>query len=251
MYLIFHSRKYVWRILALLTPREQPQQMSVEWMNSSPVKSTSRCQKNHSQMLLSLLHFLFSKLQRPHFTQSPHLSFMVLCDLASTLIFKLYHLLTASLGLPPTVLDVRLLRDSWKEVQAKSCHFLTCSHLLIPPASRELVHKLPTRDLCNPMVSGLRPLLWSCAGGASTSQLALILLLCCNVSCARGYGCAYVFSCSQIWQMLWDDLKIFWIPDRAWHSVMHIECYELNCVSAKSLCWSPNIKHLKHDHVWK
>ena len=122
---------------------------------------------------------------------------------------------------------------------------------LIPPASRELVHQLPTRDWCNPTVSGLKPLLWSRTGGASTSQLALILLLCCNVSTALGYGCAYVFSCSQIWQMLWDDLKIFWIPDRAWHSVMHVECYGLNCVLAKSLCWSPNIKHLKHDHVWK
>lgn len=174
------------------------------------------------------------KLQRSHFTQSPHLSFMVLCNLLQLWFSSLTTCSTASLGLPPTALDVQLLTDSWKEVQAKSRCFLTCLATDLSCASawsllasRELVHKLPTLWVVQPTrwVSHTAPL--SCARGTSTSRLVFTLLLCRNISCALGYGYAYVLSCSQVWQMLWDLPQNILNSQQSSYSVMYIECYEL------------------------
>lgn len=94
------------------------------------MKSTYPCQENLSQMMLSLLHFLLPKSQRPRFTWSPHLSFVVLCSLASALIFSLYYPLAAPLGEHPAGLDRRLLPGPGEEAHTQGCRFLPCSHLL-------------------------------------------------------------------------------------------------------------------------
>lgn len=197
-------------------------------------------------MLLSLLHFLFSKLQRSHFTQSPHLSFMVL-QFGFNSDFLAWPPAQLLLGLPPTALDVQLLTDSWKEAQAKSRCFLTCSRYwsqlrlcLIPPASRELVHKLPTREWCNPPGewSHTAPLKlcqrykyfsvdpYSYFAAISVVHLAMVM--------------HNALSCSQVWQMLWDGtLKYLNSQQSLAQCYVHRVLSELNCVSAKFLCWSP------------
>ena len=131
LYMIFYFRKNSCCILVPLMQREWTQAMFVERMNFLSNEVYIPLPGKPFSVLLSLLHFLFPKPQRPHFTQSPHLSFTVLCSLASALIFQLYHLLTAPLGKPPAVLDVQLLTDpgTEKDVHTEGCPFLTCSHL--------------------------------------------------------------------------------------------------------------------------